>query len=107
MLFGIIELSLFFIGHYVIQPYSEQGEVLICVGELQVIWKEKNQFGVIFSTVHKLILSLSAGAVIKNFYLVPRSNGLIKKFEFPDEMGLNESVLSFSSETALITNIQE
>lgn len=69
-------------------------------------WEEQDAYGTIFSTVHKLILSLSAGAVIRNFYLVPKNNGLITKFEFPDENGLNDSMVTIDSEAHFITSIQ-
>lgn len=38
MLFGAIEMALFFIGRYLIQPYTDKGEVLVCVGYMLVEW---------------------------------------------------------------------
>jgi len=35
---------------------------------------------------HSLILTLSAAAVIKTFYLIPKKEGLIMKFEFNTEV---------------------
>jgi len=42
MFFGVIELSLFWIGRKVIQPYTDQQKVLVCYGQLQLDWKEVN-----------------------------------------------------------------
>jgi hypothetical protein len=38
MLFGAIEMALFFIGRFLIQPYTDNGEVLVCVGYMLVEW---------------------------------------------------------------------
>lgn len=72
MFFGLIELSLFWIGHEVIQPYTDEQKVLICYGQLQLDWKEVNQIGGLFMTAHGVILSLSAATIVKTFYLIPR-----------------------------------
>jgi hypothetical protein len=32
MFFGALQLTLFWIGRIIIQPYSEQGDIMICIG---------------------------------------------------------------------------
>jgi hypothetical protein len=38
MIFGGIEMALFFTGRFLIQPYTDKGEVLVCFGYMLVEW---------------------------------------------------------------------
>jgi hypothetical protein len=37
-------------------------------------------------TIHAFILTLSAGAVVRTFYLIPKQSGLMKPIEFSEEV---------------------
>lgn len=97
--FAVIELGLYFTGRYAINPYSLKGEVITCPEPTFIYWAAQNIWGGLFCLAHAMTLTLSAAAIIRMFYLLPKKEGLIMKFEF----NLQNQTEDYLSRTSLVS----
>jgi hypothetical protein len=95
-------MILFLLGRTLVQQASINGKVIVCTGPFNFYWNSVDGLGTLFLVSHSLLLTLSAASIIKVFYMVPKKEGLMSKFEFNvDDVSMSSDDISMSSDSAV------